>query len=152
MACNCILSGVSIPPPAPACPSCLRAGSAVVACEDSVPPGGAGIIDVSELGEVGTCADPVLYQIVGFDDSFSSVTINASGVISFTFTPEAIPGTFPEIRFKIICPDTIFSSVGRVLVCVQNLCIFVVCPEGEFCNPETGVCEEIPPIINAGVD
>lgn len=146
--CNCLASSVVVPTCPTTCSSstnCIRPVNALISCVDSVAPGGVGIYDVSTLS-VFTVCPTVTYQIVSFDaDHYSSVVISAGGVITFTLSATATPGTYGEIIYMISCIGKDLAALGTLQVCARSLCWNVICPEGEVCNPITGECEpEIP--------
>lgn len=154
--CSCVTSNVTYNvTPSDPCPDCLKIASAVVACNDSVGPcGAAGQVDLGALNDVTACDNgspcSVTYSIISYDTvSFDSVTINATtGVLDFTTSNNAVPNSFGEVRYQVLCDcDPLLSGQGNLRICIKNLCFGVNCAEGEECNPCDGTCDPIVPDV-----
>lgn len=136
MACNCIPRIVPANPVA-TCKDCIIAKSLRFGCDDAPNPCGETVtVDLSNYNETSVCKNcSVTYQIESYDHKgFSSVTINNSGVLTYTTSNDFEKNKEYEIVYKVICPcsNPILSSSGKVYVCKKDLC--KTAPKGAACN------------------
>lgn len=127
----------------------MKVASVVLLPADSVGPcGDAGGVDIAALSDLTICTTAVTWALVSWDTAaFTSVSINSSGVLSFTSTSAAQAGTYYTFTGVVYCPDTVLSQYFTVQVPIQDLCYGVTCLLPMVCNPCTGACLSAAPDV-----
>lgn len=146
--CNC--TGTAIVPYTPPCPDgdCLIITSPITACEDSTPPEGSGNLDLGALNTVTVCDgctptyslmswDPLVFPVIALDPNTGVLTWTAGSAAN------AVPGSFYQVSYRVDCACMNLASQGIISICIRDLCGTVSCPEGEACDPTTGLCVPI---------
>lgn len=141
--------------PSPPCDNCLQIPSVIIdPLTAPAPCGVVAVVDIGTLSTLDVCTGTINWSILSFDeDAFTSVTISAAGVVTLTTADTAVGGQEYTIIGKGACSNSIHSRQFFIKLIVQDLCFNIDCVEGEeTCNPCTGDCDPIPPVINVGVD
>lgn len=119
----------------------LNPSSSVLPC------GGSGTVDIGALSDLTACTTTVNWGLLSWDtDAFESVSINSSGVLSFTTTTAIELNHFYTFTGKVTCDDTLLSQFFTVQVSVKNACLTVMCSGDQICNPCTGTCIDPPDV------
>lgn len=148
MAYPCVCSSYSYTPSSSSgCGSgtCLRVPrNMLISAEDSIAGcGQSGELDIAALSDLTACTGTVTWGLYATWDTaaFSSASIDAAGVLSFTSTEAAQLSTPYLFTGVAACPDTLLSQYFEVTIFIKNECSpSTVCGEGFVCNPCTGSC------------
>lgn len=151
--CTC-QSCICLPPSDPPCSNpdcCLRACSAIIACENAVGPCGAeGTFDLTTLSHETTgCSGPLRFAIYKEDGFFPYVDITEAGILTWRTPDTSKVDKFGTIFFRIACDSecdsciTALESIGYITIGVKNLCVGSTCAVSETCDLCTGDCVEV---------
>lgn len=150
--CICTPSNVPSEPDCPEECNCINLCDISVNAQtsnDAVGPCAAtGTLDISSESTYGhdfcACgADTQQWSIAGYDtEIFISASINKdTGVLTWvTQGPEALDKQYGNIVIKFVCGT--LSTYMTVLIGIKDLCLGVVCDEGEECDPCDSSCIE----------
>lgn len=147
---NCSCLGTTSTPSTPPCPpgstKCIKACNYFVVDEVG-PCGQVGNVDISENNSYPTL-DPVVtetYEIVEFPTVFTSVTVDAQGIVSFVTADHSLIeyNKYYEIQYRVRVGE--LAARASVYVSISDPCAGKTCL-GE-CDPCTGICTEPEPEI-----
>lgn len=143
----CTCSAVSVDYPSGGCPSgdCLRIGSAIITAV--LPCGVADTFDILGISDVEICETSIIWGLLSYDGTaFTDVSIDSSGILHFTTTSGAVPRAFYTFTGVATCSGTTISQYFTIKVPIADACYGITCPDGETCNPCTGLCGAIPDV------
>jgi hypothetical protein len=104
-------------------------------------------VDLGVLSVLTACTTTINWYLLDYDDdAFESVSINSSGVLSFTTTTAIALNTAYRFTGKVTCDDSILSQYFYVDVYVKDACFTVECTSPQVCNPCNGLCQDAPDV------
>lgn len=140
----------------PTTPSCAT-GECICFCDililptdiEAVACGQAGTISLlGQESDTTACGETTpVFTLLGFDGTFFSNafidTIDIISSVTLTWVPlEGAPNVTGNIVFQVSCGD--LAKIVTVTIGRKNLCLNVVCPDGQICEECTGNCVEDP--------
>lgn len=146
MACNCG-TVLSIGGSSTSNTGCICFRDYTNLCEDGPAPCGDTLdLDISDRVSNSINTSDTNFSVHSFDQTaFASVTVSAEGVISMETTADAVEGKRYTITLKVTTTGgdgNEYAVFGDVFICIEKTCNGVDCPEGQECNPCTGLCED----------
>lgn len=143
----CTCSAVSVDYPSGNCPSgnCLKIASAITTAV--LPCGVNDSFDILAVSDVDICSSSIIWGLISYDTAaFTDVSIDSNGVLFFTATTAATPRAYYVFSGVATCSGTTISQYFTIKVPIADACYGKVCPDGETCNPCTGLCGAIPDV------
>lgn len=151
MACRCFRPSIVVDPP-PSCEGCLQLASYIQGCGSPLLVTTAQFPQTNSFnvytdGDLSACVgcEPVL-SVISNSAGITIVSIDqVTGEIEFSIASTVIDRAYVVINYRIDCVCLNTSAMGSLQICTKNLCRpasgLISCGGGQFCNPDTGLCE-----------